>query len=162
MYYLSILILSFLATLSLASPVARRGVCPSNGSGNVNNNSRLLSVSKDDSSVQSSLAIGSNSYPTPNSETWLGVSTLFFFFFQFLSFARELMSHIWNAGNRLSLRVVVAKDFAMRDSGITAYSSGGGVVGVSDNVAENGLLPFIYPFEDVFVDAEIYCELVSW
>ena len=72
------------------------------------------------------------------------------------------MSHIWNTGNRLSLRVVVAKDFTMRDSGITAYSSGGGVVGVSDNVAENGLLPFIYPFEDVFVDAEIYCELVSW
>ena len=61
-----------------------------------------------------------------------------------------------------SLGVVVAEDFAMRDSGITAYSSGGGVVGVSDNVAENGLLPFIYPFEDVFVDAEIYCELVSW
>lgn len=55
----------------------------------------------------------------------------------------------------------------MDGGGITAFSSDGRFVGVSEKVAKNGALPFFYPpliepFEDnVYVAAEIYCELVS-
>ena len=96
MPYLSILIVSFIATLSLASPVAREKPCSLNSSGN-GNEFRLLSVSKKDRDIQMPLAIGSNSDPQPNSDIWLGVSTLFF---QSPRFARELMSQIWNVGYR--------------------------------------------------------------
>ena len=77
MPYLSILIVSFLATLSLALPVAREKLCSLNSSRN-GNKFRLLSVSKQDRDIQMPLAIGSNSDPQPNSDIWLGVSALFF------------------------------------------------------------------------------------
>ena len=88
MVYLSILILSFLATLSLASPVAQQTtLCPWNGTPNASNFT-LLSVSTADTSVQKPLALGSNGYSIPSSETLLGVST---FFFRLLRFARDLI-----------------------------------------------------------------------
>ena len=78
MSYLSILMVSFLATLSLASPVVRQTtLCPWDGTPNASNFT-LLSVSKANTSVQKPLALGSNGYPTLSSETWLGVSTFFF------------------------------------------------------------------------------------
>ena len=44
---------------------------------------------------------------------------------------------------------------------MTVYDSDLTLVGVSQNVPKNGTLPFIYPSEDVYVPAEIYCSVVS-
>jgi hypothetical protein len=72
MSYLAILVISFLATLSLASPVARQtSLCPSNGTPNASNFT-LLAVSKTDPSVQTPLALGSNGL-TDDSTSYLGV-----------------------------------------------------------------------------------------
>ena len=90
MPYLSTLIISFLATLSLASPVARQADCPPLGGSGNQNNFKLVAVSAEDSSDVSPLAIGSNVYPSPGDDTYLGVYTLFFFFAPLLPRADEL------------------------------------------------------------------------
>ena len=80
MSYLSILVVYFHATLSLASPMARQTAvqCPPGGSGNAMNFS-LLAVSKMDEGNQLALALGSNGGPTIlGSDSFLVVSTLFF------------------------------------------------------------------------------------
>ena len=98
MAYIAILVASFLATLSLASPVARQtSLCPWNGVPNASNFT-LLSVSKADNSVQKPLALGSNGLPAPSSVAWLGVLTPCLFF----RYSREVLtSHIWNAECRV-------------------------------------------------------------
>jgi hypothetical protein len=76
MSYLAILVISFLATLSLASPVARQmGLCPWNGTPNASNFT-LVSVSKVDNSDQKSLALGLNGL-SDSSMAWLEVFPLF-------------------------------------------------------------------------------------
>ena len=94
MFYLSILAVSFFATLSLTSPVARQTAaqCPSGGSGNAMNFS-LIAVSKADVSMQWALAVESNGGTSlPGSDGFLAVSTIFLAsFFRLFRFARELM-----------------------------------------------------------------------
>jgi hypothetical protein len=72
MSYLSILIVSCLATLSLASPVARQ-VAPCVW--DVTGKFTLLAISND--GAQTPLVIGSNDIPTVYGDFWMGVSTLF-------------------------------------------------------------------------------------
>ena len=78
MSYLSILVVSFFATLSLASPAVVRqtaGQCPPNGSGDATNFT-LIAVSKVSDGVQFPLALGSNGGSTfPGSDSYLAVST---------------------------------------------------------------------------------------
>ena len=103
MSYISILVVSFLATLSLASPVARQTAaqCPSGGSGNAANFS-LIAVSQEDVTNQWALAIGFNGGPSiPFSDSYLVVCTIYFGNLQLLRLARELISHKWNADSRL-------------------------------------------------------------
>ena len=73
MSYLTILVVSFLVTLSLGSPVARQtSLCPSNGVPNATKFT-LLAVSKADTNVKKPLALG---FPAPIStvpEAFLGV-----------------------------------------------------------------------------------------
>ena len=79
MSYLSILVVSFLATLSLASPVARQTAapCPTNGSGNAMNFS-LTAVSQEDVTKRWALGLESNGGSSlPGSDSFLGVETIF-------------------------------------------------------------------------------------
>lgn len=81
-YHLAILIVSFLASLSLASPVARQtslSACISDGTTSADNFT-LLAVSQvnPDLIVQTPLALGPNGPAGPNSFSYLAVSTLFF------------------------------------------------------------------------------------
>ncbi|KAI9453021.1 hypothetical protein BJY52DRAFT_1290936 [Lactarius psammicola] len=139
MFPLAILVAPFLATLSLASPVARQtsqSLCPWNGVPNTSNFT-LVSVSKADSSIQKSLALGSNGLPPPRSVGWLGSAE--------------------------SLESIVAENFVLKDGGITAYALDGSPVGVSDAVAtEDGWALFALLDEgETIAPAEVYCELFS-
>jgi hypothetical protein len=90
-----------LATLILASPVARQAsLCPWNGVPNASNFT-LLSVSKTETSVQKPLALGSNGLPAPSSVAWLGVFTLFFSVASREINETVLTSYIWNAECRV-------------------------------------------------------------
>jgi len=129
-----ILVVSFLATLTLASPVARQAsLCPWNGVPNASNFT-LLSVSRTDTSVQKPLALGLAAH---SSVAWLG-----------------------SAG---SIHSIVAQNFVLADGGITAYASDGGVVAVSKPVPnESGLLSFLRPDKgETVAPAEVYCELFN-
>ena len=44
---------------------------------------------------------------------------------------------------------------------MTAYDSDLTLVGVSQTVDNNNMLPFVYPGEDVYEPAELYCSVVS-
>lgn len=135
MFTLAILVASFLATLSLSSPLARQtSVCPWNGVPNASNFT-LLSVSKAETGVQKPLALGSNGHPA--SVAWLGSAE--------------------------SIDPIVAQDFVLTDGGITGYASNGSLVGVSNPVAnENGWLSFLRPDEGATISpAKVYCELFN-
>jgi hypothetical protein len=137
MSYLAILVVSFLTTLSLASPVARQtSPCPLNGTPNPASHFTLLSVSKADSSDQQPLALGLNGIPD-SSTSWLGTAN--------------------------SIDTIVAETFFMLDEGITAYASDGSFVGVSNLVPSgNGLLSFQHPYGTLEIKiAQIYCELFN-
>jgi hypothetical protein len=126
-----------LATLILASPVARQAsLCPWNGVPNASNFT-LLSVSKTETSVQKPLALGSNGLPAPSSVAWLGSAE--------------------------SIDSIVARNFVLADGGITAYTLDGDLVGVSNPVAnESGGLSFLRPDERMMAaPAEVYCELFN-
>ena len=162
MSFLAILLLSSLATLSFASPVARQtSLCPWNGVPDASNFT-LLSVSKADASIQKTLALGLNGLPAPSSVAWLGVIILFVRWQRPGFLMTVLTSHIWNASAE-SIDSIVAENFVLTDGGITAYAPDGGLVGVSNSVAtENGWLSFLLPDEGVTVaPAEVYCELVG-
>ncbi|KAN0138196.1 hypothetical protein V8E53_004085 [Lactarius tabidus] len=136
MSYLAILVISFFATLSLASPVARQtSLCPSNGTPNASNFT-LLAVSKTDPSVQTPLALGSNGL-TDDSTSYLGTAD--------------------------SIVTIVAEDFDMVDGGVTAYAPDGSFVGASKAVpSPNGLLSFQHPYGNIqILIAQIYCELFN-
>ena len=45
---------------------------------------------------------------------------------------------------------------------MTAYNSDSTIVGVSQNVDINSRLPFVYPGENVYEPAELYCSVVSF
>ena len=76
MSYLAILVASFLATLSLGSPVARQtSVCPLNGIPNTTNFT-LLAVSKADTTVKKPLALG---YPAPTETLVVFLGVIFYF-----------------------------------------------------------------------------------
>ena len=161
---LAILVASFLAALTLASPVARQAsICPWNGVPNASNFT-LLSVSKTETSVQKPLALGLNGLPAPSSVAWLGVFTPFFWSLRLPSEINEtVLTSIYGTQSVESIHSIVAQNFVMTDGGITAYASDGGLVGVSNLVAnESGRLSFLRPDEGVTVaPAEVYCELVS-
>jgi hypothetical protein len=149
-------IASFLATLSLASPLARQtSGCSDNGVLN-DGGFTLLAVYKNDTKIQKPLAIGSNTNADPVG--WLGVcrqSVL-------CDDHTDAQCMIQSAE---SLNLVVAKDFTMVNGGITAKRANGGEAAVSEQVEkDNGLLLFNRSTTATgrhLAPVEAYCERVS-
>ncbi|KAF8261719.1 hypothetical protein EI94DRAFT_1809856 [Lactarius quietus] len=137
MSYLVTFVVSFLATLSVASPVARQtSVCPSGGSANASNFT-MLAVSKTNTSDQRSVGLGSVGLSLLGSVGWLAATD--------------------------TINNLLAENFILTDGQIAAYGSDGSPIGVSSPVpTANGKLGFNNAYDGVqIVPGEGYCELFN-
>ncbi|KAI0272310.1 hypothetical protein BC834DRAFT_840649 [Gloeopeniophorella convolvens] len=135
----STIVISLLATLSFASPVARQSSAPACAWNSVTDasNFTLLSVQKSDTSIQKQLVLGTNGQPN-------GLTA-------FLGTAESVTAPI------------VAENFVMANGGITGYGADDRVTAVSLAVAdENGWLSFARPSPLLTpAPADAYCELFN-
>ena len=153
MSYLAILVASFLATLSLGSPVARQTSLCSFASVPNASNFTLLAVSIADTSVQTPLALG---LPTPYSTVPV-IGVIVFFGGDFLGdmLTDEPILQSFDSD------LIVTQYFDLVNSGINAQAPNSGTVFLSSTVeSESGLLSFHPASLSDGPAAEIYCEAV--